>query len=250
MRTLTQVWVFFVSLTLIFLFVGFQFYGRLGLFVSFLFSLLLIYITLHKGLSLFKRHLTYKEVLGSDSTGLLKALNLEKQNYDINVIHLYLTAAPVPPLIWKDFPKTGYIILNNNLTNHLDQSEKNILVHFLLSHLKVRPTFRPRLFSIFEFGFLRLQFFMSPLISAVATGFGSKHYSLKADVLALANSQVNHLEFGYFLKKMHDLNFHRAKNLNGTEYFSTITAARHKIWRSFGQPSLKRRLRTIMGFLP
>ncbi|MBC7466667.1 MAG: hypothetical protein H7256_11810 [Bdellovibrio sp.] len=250
MRTLTQVWVFFVSLTVAFLFIGFQFYGRLGLFVSFLASLLLIYITLHKGLWFFRRHLEFKEILGSDPTGFLNSLNAVKRDYDINVIHLYTTNDAVPPLVWKDYPKTGFIILHEDLLKHLTEKEKHILVHFLFAHLKVRPTFRPRLFSIFEFGFLKLQFLLSPFMSLLALMFGSPRFLLKADLVALANSQVTQLEFGYFLKKLHDLNFHRAKNLNGAEYFSTLTAAQHTFWKSFGQPSLKRRLVSVMGFLP
>lgn len=250
MRTLTQVWVFFVALTVLFLFIGFHFYGRLGLFVSFLLSLLLMYITLHKGLWFFRRHLGFYEVLGSDPTGMLKALNQAKSEYDLFSIHLYTTDDLVPPLVWKDYPKAGFVILNENLLNHLNQAEKNILVHFLLSHIKARPTFRPRLFSIFEFGFLKLQFFLAPIMSLLALALGSPRYFMKADLMALANSQVSHLEFGYFLKKLHDLNFHRAKNLNGAEYFSTLTAAQHTFWKSFGQPSLKKRLISIMGFLP
>jgi len=250
MRTLTQVWVFFVSLTVAFLFIGFQFYGRLGLFVSFLFSLLLIYITLHKGLWFFRKHLHFKEVKGSDPTGFLNRLNAVKNQYDINVIHLYTTPDDVPPLVWKDYPKTGFILLNENLLSHLNENERHILVHFLFSHLDVRPTFRPRLFSIFEFGFLKLQFVLAPIMSLLALALGSPRYFLKSDLTALANSEAHHLDFGYFLKKLHDLRFHRSKNLNGAEYFSTLTAAQHHFWKSFGQPSLKKRLVTVMGFLP
>lgn len=250
MRTLTQVWVFFVSLTVAFLFIGFQLYGRLGLFVSFLSSLVLMYITLHKGLWFFRRHLEFKEILGSDPTGFLNALNKFKREYDINVIHLYTTSDLVPPLVWKDYPKTGFVILHDDLLSHLTDKEKFILVHFLLAHLKVRPTFRPRLFSIFELGFLKLQFLLSPFMSLIALALGSPRYLLKSDLLALANSEATHLEFGYFLKKLHDLSFHRAKSLDGAEYFSTLTAAQHKFWKSFGQPSLPKRLISIMGFLP
>lgn len=250
MRTLTQVWVFFVTLTVTFLFIGFHFYGRLGLFVAFLTSVLLMYITLHKGLWFFRRHLEFREVLGSDPTGFLNALNQNKFQYGLNAIHLYTTSDLVPPLVWKDHPRTGFFIVHEDLFNHLSPTEKNILVHFLLSHAKVRPTFRPRLFSIFEFGFLKLQFLLSPLMGLLAFSLGSSRYLLKSDLMALTNSEVGHLEFGYFLKKLHDLSFHRAKNINGAEYFSTLTSAHHTIWKSFGQPSLQRRLTGLMGFLP
>lgn len=250
MRTLTQVWFFFVSVTILFLFVGYQFYGRLGLFISFLFSLIIIYITLHKGLWFFRRHLEFHEIKGSDSTGFSNLLNSLKRIYDIHVIHLYITPDYTPPLVWKDYPNQGFIVLHEDLLNHLNEKEKHLLAHFLMAHLKVRPTFRPRLFSVFEFGFLKIQFLLSPIMSLFASIFRAPRYILKSDLLSLSHCEATHLEFGYFLKKLHDLKFHQTKNLNGAEYFSALTVAQHSFWKSFGQPSLKKRLITIMGFVP
>ncbi|MFZ3230737.1 MAG: hypothetical protein WA160_11075 [Pseudobdellovibrio sp.] len=213
-------------------------------------SLLFIYLTLHKGLWFFRRHLEFHEITGSDPTGFLKLLTGLIRHYNLNTIHLYTTADFVPPLVWKDYPKTGFIVLHEDLLNHLVETEKIILAHFLLSHLKVRPTFRPRLFSVFEFGFLKLQFLIAPIMSLIALIFRSPGYILKSDSIGLANSKTNSLEYGYFIKKMHDLNFHRVENLNGAEYFSTLTAAKHTFWKSFGQPSLENRLIAIMGFVP
>ncbi len=250
MRTLTQVWVFFISLTITLLIIGFQLRGRLGLFLSFLFSLFLIYIILHRGVLLFQKQLLYKEVIGSDNTGFLKSLNLLKDNYQIDKIHLFFSGDPTPPLVWRDYPNSGFIVIHEQLLKHLNEKELVILLHFLLSHLKSRPTFRPRIFSIFEMGFLHLQFLFVPLISMIATMLRYPRFYLQADLLGLQNSHASNYEFGYFLKKMHEFKFHHAKHLRGAEYFSTLTATNHNWLQNFGQPSLHKRFLTVMGFHP
>ena len=250
MRTLTQVWVFFVSLTITLLFIGFQLKGRLGLFLSFIFSLFLMYVILHRGLLLFRKQKQYVEQKGSEPTGFLKILNSLKYDYNIQSIHFYLTTEKTPPLIWKDYPDFGYVVINDQLLKHLSDSERMILAHFLLAHLKVRPTFRPRLFSVFEFGFLHLQLLFAPLMSLAATLFQSQKYYLRSDLLGLQNSHVSNYEYGYFLKKLHDFEFHGTKNLQGAEYFSALTAANHSFWKNFGQPTLEKRFISVMGFAP
>ena len=249
MRTLTQVWVFLISLTITLLIVGFQLKGRLGLFLSFLFSLFLN-IILHRGALLFKKQLTYTEVLGSDTTGFLKILNSLKDQYRIGKIHLFFTEGKTAPLVWQDYPNLGLIVVHTQLISHLNEKEINLLAHFLLSHLKIRPVFRPRLFSVFEMGFLHLQFLFIPIISFLAFLLRYPRFYLQSDLLSLQNSHASAYEFGYFLKKLHDFDFHRSKNLSGTEYFSVLTAANHTWLKSFGQPSLNKRFLTVMGFTP
>lgn len=253
MRTLTQVWVFFVSLTITLLIIGFQLKGRLGLFISFLFSLFLIYIILHRGVLLFKNQLIYKEQVGSDPTGFKKILHSLRGLYSEGQpmeLHLFFAKDATPPLIWRDYPNNGHIVLHEQIFTHLSENEKVLLAHFLLSHLKTRPTFRPRLFSVFEMGFLHLQFLFAPLISAIATLFQSQKYFLQSDLLSLQNSHVTNFEFGYFLKKLHDFHFHRAHTLRGAEYFSALTAQRHNFYNNYGQPSLEKRYLNVMGFVP
>lgn len=250
MRTLTQVWVFFVSLTVTLLIVGFELKGRLGLFLSLIFSLFLMYIVLHRGLLLFRKQKLYTEQKGADPSGFLKNINALKHDYNIQYIHFYLTAELTPPLVWKDYPNFGYIVLNDHLLSHLSESEKMMLSHLLLAHLKIRPTFRPRLFSVFELGFLKLQFLFSPFISLAATLLQSQKYYLQSDLLGLQKSHVSNYEFGYFLKKLHDFEFHQVKNLQGAEYFSALTAVNHSLWKNFGQPSLAKRFISVMGFVP
>ncbi len=250
MRTLTQVWVFFVSLTLTLLIVGFQLNGRLGLFLSFILSLFLIYIILHRGVLLFQKQLSYKELVGSDTTGFLKLLNSFKDHYKLGPLHLFFSSDATAPLVWRDYPDQGFIVLHESTLQHLTTSEKNILAHFLLAHLKLRPTFRARLLSVFEMGFLHMQFLFAPLMSFFATLFRYPKFYLQADLLSLQNSRASNYEFGYFLKKLHDLDFHRSKKLRGAEYFSVLTAANHSWLKNFGQPSLNKRYLTVMGFTP
>ncbi len=250
MRTLTQVWVFFVSLTLTLLILGFHLRGRLGLFISFIFSLFLIYIILHRGLLLFRKQKQYSEQKGTDPTGFLNILMSLQGDYGISRLHFYLTSEHTPPLVWKDYPNYGYIVLCDQLLPLLSEAEKNMLAHLLLAHLKVRPTFRPRLFSVFELSFLKLQFLFSPLMSLAATFFQSQKYYLTSDLLGLQKSRATNYEYGYFLKKLHDFDFHRAKNLHGAEYFSALTAINRSPWKSFGQPTLEKRVVSVMGFSP
>ena len=250
MRTLTQVWVFFVSLTIALLIIGFQLKGRVGLFTSFIFSLFMMYVIFHRGFLLFRKQQTYSEKKGSDPTGFLSLLNSLKSDYDIQNLHFYVTTEITPPLIWKDQPNFGYILLNDQLLQHLTQSEKFLLAHFLMSHLKIRPTFRPRLFSVFQLSFLKLQFLFSPLMSLAATLLRSQKYYMQSDLLGLHNCHVSNYEFGYFLKKLHDFEFHSVSNLHGAEYFSVLTVPYRSAWKNFGQPHLNKRFISIMGFKP
>lgn len=126
MRTLTQVWVFFVSLTFVLLLLGFQLGGRRGLFIAFLLSLLIIYATLHRGLALFKRHLNIKELTGSNSGGFLILLQQTKSQFDMQEVHLHFSKNPTPPLVWKNSPHEGHILIHQDLLNHLSQDEKHI----------------------------------------------------------------------------------------------------------------------------
>ena len=153
-------------------------------------------------------------------------------------------------MVWQDYPNLGLIVVHTQLISHLNEKEINLLAHFLLSHLKIRPVFRPRLFSVFEMGFLHLQFLFIPIISFLAFLLRYPRFYLQSDLLSLQNSHASAYEFGYFLKKLHDFDFHRSKNLSGTEYFSVLTAANHTWLKSFGQPSLNKRFLTVMGFTP
>lgn len=250
MRTLTQVWVFFVSLTLFLLLAGFQFAGRRGLLFAFLISLALIYATLHRGLALFKKHLNIKEWDGNDATGFAGTLQSLKRDYRLSHVMLHFTANPSPPLVWKNSPDEGHVLINSNLIEHLNPSERKLLAHFLLAHLNERSFLMPRVLSIFEQGFWGLNYLFGPFVTLFAFIMRIPYQLLRADMKAMQKAQVSVFEMGYFLHKIHHFQFHKTKSLKGGEFFSTLTITNQSRWRSHGLPNLKKRLINVMGFEP
>lgn len=250
MRTLTQVWVFFVSLTLFLLLTGFQLAGRRGLLFAFLVSLVLIYATLHRGLALFKKHLNVKEWDGNDPTGLANTLQALKQEYGLSRVMLHFSSNPSPPLVWKNSPQEGHVMVHTNLVAHLNPSERKLLAHFLLAHLNERSFLMPRVLSIFEQGFWGLNYLMAPFATFFTFVMRIPTQLLKADLKAMQKSQVSVFEMGYFLHKIHQFQFHKTKSLRGGEFFSTLTMTNQSRWRSHGLPDLKKRLINVMGFEP
>ncbi|MBC7420388.1 MAG: hypothetical protein H7328_06625 [Bdellovibrio sp.] len=247
---MTQVWVFFVSLTLVLLFIGFQFGGRRGLFISFLISLVLIYATLHRGLALFKKHLNVKEQRGNDTAGFLKQLQTIKQNFGMRSIQLHYSYQPSPPLVWKNSPESGHVMIHRDLLNHLNETEKNILAHFVLAHLHERSFLIPRILSIFEQGFWGLNYLIAPIATILTQVLRIPATLLKADLRTMQSANISAFEMGYFMQKLHNLSFHKTGSLKGGEFFSTLTLAKRKFWLTHGQPQLKTRLINVMGFVP
>ncbi len=250
MRTLTQVWVFFVGVTLFLLLAGFQIAGRRGLFFAFTVSLILIYATLHRGLALFKKHLNVKEWDGNDSTGFSNSLQSLKKDYGMSKVMLHYTYKPSPPLVWKNDPNEGHILVNHQLIEHLDISEKKLLAHFLLAHLNERSFLIPRVLSIFEQGFWGLNYLLAPIATFVTLLLRIPSKLLRADLKAMQIAQVSSFEMGYFLHKIHHFQFHKSKSLRGGEFFSALTLTHQPRWRSHGLPDLKKRLINVMGFEP
>lgn len=250
MRTLAQVWVFFVGITLVLLVMGFHFGSRTGLFIAFLISLILIYATLHRGLALFKKHLNVKELTGNDTTGFMNTLEKLSPAYGIKKVYLNFSTENSPPLVWKSAPQTGYIMLHQQLLEHLNPEEKILLAHLTLAHLKQKSILMPRLFSIFEQGFFGLNYLLAPLVTLSAFLLRLPSKILKADQEAMAISKVSNFEMGYFLNKLHHFQFHKSKSLKGAEFFSATTVHNWAFWKSYGLPSLNLRLIKLMGFVP
>lgn len=250
MRTLTQVWVFFVSLTVLFLLAGFQLAGRRGLLFAFLLSLALMYVTLHRGLALFKKHLNVKEWDGNDPTGFASTLQSLKRDYNLSRVMLHFTTQPSPPLVWKNNPDEGHVMINTQLLEHLNASERKLLAHFLLAHLNERSFLMPRVLSIFEQGFWGLNYVLGPFVTFFTFVMRIPYQLLRADMKTMQNSQVSVFEMGYFLHKIHNFQFHKTKSLKGGEFFSTLTITNQSRWRSHGLPNLQKRLINVMGFEP
>ena len=167
MRTLTQVWVFFVGVTLLLLLTGFQLAGRRGLLLAFLLSLLFIYATLHRGLALFQKHLNVKKWDGNDSTGFSNQIQSIKKEYNMTNVKLHYTNKASPPLVWKNDPTEGHVLVHHDLIQALTSNEKKILAHFLLAHLNERSFLIPRVLSIFEQGFWGLNYLLSPVATLI-----------------------------------------------------------------------------------
>lgn len=250
MRTLTQVWVFFVSTTLFLLLLGFQVAGRRGLLFAFLISLFLIYATLHRGLALFKKHLNVKKWDGNDSTGFSNTLQSLKKDYNMSRVMLHFTIKPSPPLVWKNDPTEGHVLVHQQLVEHLNSSEKKLLAHFLLAHLNERSFLIPRLLSIFEQGFWGLNYILAPVATMITFVLRIPSKLLKADLKAMQKAQVSSFEMGYFIHKLHYFQFHNPKSLKGGEFFSALTLTHQPWWCSHGLPDLKKRLINVMGFEP
>ena len=250
MRTLTQVWVFFVAMTFILLFSGFHWAGRRGLFAAFLLSLVLVYATLHRGLRLFKKHLNAKEWTGNDSRGFYNLLQTLKGDYRMNSVQLHYASEPTPPLIWKNNSRTGHVLIHPVLIDHLSDVEQKILAHFVLAHLSERSFLAPRILSIFEQGFWGLNYLFTPIVQLITWLLRFQKQLLRADLKTLQASAVSPLEMGYFLQKIHQFSFHQNNSLRGGEYFSTLTLHRKQNWKTHGLPDLNKRLINVMGFIP
>lgn len=250
MRTLAQVWVFFVGITLVLLVIGFQLGSRLGLFIAFAINLLLIYATLHRGLALFKKHLNVKELTGNDTTGFIQLIEKLSPEYGMKKVYLNLSVENSPPLVWKTTKDSGYIMLHQNLLAHLNLNEKTMLAHLMLSHLKQKTILIPRLLSIFEQGFLGLNYLLAPLVTLLTFLIRQQSKILKADHEAMLLAGFSNYEMGYFLHKLHHFQFHKAQSLKGAEFFSAITVSNWSFWKSYGLPSLNLRLIKLMGFVP
>lgn len=248
MRTLTQVWVLFVALTILLLVAGFQLGGRLGLFIAFLLGLVFLYLILKKGLWIFSKHFKFQQAVGSDPLGLLKILDELKYQYGFQEIRLFYSEQKTTPLAWQENSNCGSFLLYKELPETLNPQEKVLLGHLLLSHLKTRSSFKTRFFSILDQSFGWLRFIVSPILSFLSFLTGYSRSILNADYSAMKNAQVSDYEFGYFLNKLHGLRFHKSIKITGAEFFSILTPASRTKWQTFGQPPIKQRLTTTMGF--
>src|SRR5437868_5717373 len=127
MRTLTQVWVFFISLAFLFMLISFQLLGRVGLFLSFILSLFLLYAALRNSLRLFRGKLRPHLFSGNDPTGFLSEIENSKNKFGLKKVEAYTTKERTPPLVWKNLPEHGYIIINDRLLDQLSPEEVKLL---------------------------------------------------------------------------------------------------------------------------
>ena len=168
----------------------------------------------------------------------------------MNEVILHFSKKPSPPLVWKNSPDSGHVLLYRELLDHLTPNEKNILAHFVLAHLSERTFLVPRILSIFEQGFWGLNYLVAPIATVTAQLLRIPANSLRADLKTMQTAGISSFEMGYFVQKLHHFNFHHSRTLKGGEFFSTLTLKNHRPWMTHGLPQLKTRLINVMGFVP
>lgn len=248
MRTLTQVWVFFLTLTFLFLLLGFQLAGRAGLLIAFLISLYIVYATLHRGLKLFKKKLNAKEFNGHDPSGFLTEIQNHKMKFGFKKINVYRTDQNSPPLIWKSKTGEGHFVLNQSLLNNLNREEIRFLALLFLSHLECRSFLVTPILSVINQSFYNFNIFSVLLSAGVTFILDTKSDILKADIKFRNISNASKYELGFFINKLHRFGFNQNKKQIGTEYFSILSLRKNNLLNQYGIPDLQVRLKNLMGF--
>ncbi len=248
MRTLTQVWVFLVGLTFLFLVLGFQLLGRPGLFFMFIVSLAFLYAALHRSLSLFRGKLQPSQYCGNDPSGFIGEIESNKVKFGLRKVSLHLTKMHTPPLVWQDTDVDGHIILNENLLGSLNRNEIRLLALLTLSHLENRSFVLSHLLSILK---AHIPFFAqasSAFASVVNSVFKTQNEIIQADLKFKALSEVPEFEVGYFLNKLHKLSFNQNHKPDANYFFSVLSLPFKSHLNEFGLPELDSRLKKMMGF--
>ena len=248
MRVLTQVWVFFVALIFLFLLLGFQLAGRAGLLIAFLISLIVVYAALQRGIRLFRKKLNAQEFSGNDSSGFLTDIHTNKLRFGLRKINVYRTEHNTPPLIWKNKPEVGHIILNFKLLDNLNPQEIKFLSLFLLAHLQNRSFLLTPILSVIQQSFFSFNIFSIFLSVIVTTLFKTKADVYKSDNKFKSIAEVSNYELGFFINKLHCFEFHQSKKQLGTEFFSVLSLNKNDVLNMHGIPNLNLRLEKIMGF--
>jgi hypothetical protein len=248
MRTLTQVWVFLVSLTFLFLFISFELLGRAGLFFAFLASVLFFYAALRHNLSLFRGILSPELYTGNDPTGFLSEVENQKLKFGFKKIDVHTTEHTTPPLVWKNSEDHGHILLNKDLLNQLSKEEVRLLAIFLLSHLENRSFVAVHILSTIKIPLYFLSFFTKVLSSACHRVFKTAPDCFTSDLKFITMAESSKFEVGYFLNRLHRLSVNHLRKPNSYCFFSTLSIAENPIINEFGIPDLNSRLKKIMGF--
>lgn len=248
MRTLTQVWVFLVSLTFLFLFISFELLGRAGLFFSFLISVLFFYAALRHNWSLFRGILSPELHSGNDPTGFLREIENQKLKFGFKKIDVHTSESATPPLVWKNSNDHGHILLNKHLLDQLSKDEVRLLAVFLLSHLENRSFVMIHILSTVKAPLYFFSFFTKVFAASIHRLFKTSADCLAADLKFITMAESNKFEAGYFLNRLHRLSINHLRRPNSYCFFSTLSIAENPFINEFGIPDLKTRLKKIMGF--
>lgn len=248
MRTLTQVWVFLVSLTFLFLFISFELLGRAGLFFSFLISVLFFYAALRHNLSLFRGILSPELHSGNDPTGFLREIENQKLKFGFKRIDVHTSEQPTPPLVWKNSTDHGHVLLNKHLLDQLNPNEVRLLAVFLLSHLENRSFVTVHILSTIKVPLYFFSFFTKLFAASTHKIFKTSNDCLAADLKFITMAESSKFEAGYFLNRLHRMSLNHIRKPNSYCFFSTLSISDHSLINEFGIPDLTTRLKKIMGF--
>lgn len=248
MRTLTQVWVFFLVLIFLLLVTGFEVAGRLGLFISFLLSLYLVGATLRSGLQLFQKKLKSFPLKGHDQSNFLHEIEKNKLRFGFKNIHVHLSPEPSEPLIWKSADNEAFILLSEPLLNILNREQCSLLALLCLSHLEKRQLLLPSLLSVLLQSPLYYTGLPSLLSFALTHLFRVPQQVLEADQQFMTLSGKSTYDVGFFIHKLHKLDCNNGQSRRrGVECFSVLSQSSISV-RAAGLPSLQKRTTQLIGF--
>lgn len=248
MKTLTQVWLICAASCFIFLIVGFQVGGRLGLLVSFLLCLVLLYLIFHKGLKIFIDRTRAQEILGSDPYKLAGLFKQHALAYGFRNVRFFVTDHPTPPLVWPEFSNQLVVFVNSQTLQHLTDKEKKLFVHLLLSHGFLHSKLLRKTLGLIYISLTPLEKLFAPLFNLLGYALGLSKEIYKADLKALSQSQASNFEFGLLLHKLHYLQTHNEKIFEGTYFFSILSKINPKLYNLKFHPNVIHREKNLLGY--
>lgn len=249
MKTLTQVWLICSASCFIFLILGFQVGGRLGLLIAFLLCLVLLYLIFHKGLKIFIERTKAQEILGNDPHKLTGLFKQHALTYGFRKVRLFVTDKPTPPLVWPEFSNQLVVFLNSQTLEQLTPAEKKLFVHMLLSHGFLQSKLTRKTLGLIYISLTPLDKVFAPIFNALAYSLGLSKEIYKADLKALSVSQAQNFEFGLLLHKLHHLKSHNDKIFEGTYFFSILSKINPKLYNLKFHPNVTHREKNLLGWV-
>ncbi len=146
MRNTTKVWLFIVFGALTQLLIGYQFGGRLGLFIAFIFSLLTTTISYFFGDGALATHTKGRTLSGQDSWGLLALLSKFTEQLGLENVELQIVDSNSPICFALASPwSKNLIAISTAVLNRLSEREREALLANLCCKLHKNRNF---LFSV------------------------------------------------------------------------------------------------------
>lgn len=248
MKTLTQVWLICATSCFLFLIIGFQVAGRLGLLVAFILCLVLLYLIFHKGLKIFIERTKAKQIAGNDPHKLAPIFQQNALAYGFRKVRLYVTESPTPPLVWPEFQSELVVFLNAQTLEQLTAREKTLFAHLLLSHGFLQSKLTRKTLGLIYISLAPLERISAPLFNLIAYALGLSKEIYKADLKALSVSKATNFEFGLLLHKLHYLQTHNDKIFEGTYFFSVLSKVNPKLYNLKFHPNVTSREKNLLGY--